>query len=216
MKKYIYLSHFINETTPLYGGVSNIKIFQDKSISNGDTANTNFLQFPNHCGTHIDFPNHFSDSGKTINDYPAEFWFFYKPFIIKYIAEENEIINLGSFIDSIPNETDFLIINTGFQKYRSEEKYWKNNPGIHPDSAYLLKQKGVKVIGFDFISLSSYQNRELGRIAHKQFLIENDILIIEDMNLEGISSKLNKIISVPLLIDKINGVPITVIGETDE
>ena len=67
---------------------------------------------------------------------------------------------------------------------------------------------------FDFISLSSYQNRTLGRKSHKKFLIENDILIIEDMDLNYIKGK--KIISIsafPLLIDQVDGSPITVIAE---
>ena len=39
----------------------------------GDSCNTMHLSFPNHSGTHIDFPCHFDKDGKNLNDYPASF-----------------------------------------------------------------------------------------------------------------------------------------------
>lgn len=211
--KYIYLSHFISDSTPLYGGANNIEIKKDKSISKNDSANTHLLSFPNHTGTHIDFPYHFSENGKTINDYNAEFWIFEKPYIIDLNSTHNEIIDSPDIFEKIPFGTDFLIIKTGFQKYRNSVEYWNNNPGIHPSLAEIIKIKGVRAIGLDLISISSFQNRTLGRLAHKAFLIDNDILIVEDMNLKDLPEKLNRIICTPLLVDKIDGAPVTIIGE---
>ena len=218
MKQYIYLSHFIDVDTPVYGGGKRIIIGSDKSISKGDSANTTSLSFCNHIGTHIDFPRHFSDDGKTINHYSPEFWIFNKPCILNYKARENEIINISFELYNIPEETDFLIVKTGFQKYRNKDKYWKYNPGLHPDLANKLYGKCplIKAVGFDFISASSFQNRELGRKAHKEFLINNDILIVEDMDLSKANNKINKIICLPLMIDNIDGSPVTIIGEINE
>ena len=218
MKQYIYLSHFIDVDTPVYGGGKRIIIGSDKSISKGDSANTTSLSFCNHIGTHIDFPRHFSDDGKTINHYSPEFWIFNKPFILEYMVKKNEIINIDKEINEIPYETDFLIIKTGFQKFRGDEKYWKYNPGLAPNFALKVRKRcpHLKVIGFDFISASSFQNRELGRKAHKEFLINNDILIVEDMDLSKANNKINKIICLPLMIDNIDGSPVTIIGEINE
>ena len=71
-----YLSYPLSEKTPLYGNDTGIQISSDKNIINGDSCNTMNLAFPNHSGTHIDFPYHFNPDGKTIEDYPAEFWQF--------------------------------------------------------------------------------------------------------------------------------------------
>ena len=59
---HIFLSHFMDIKTPVYGGGQSIKIEDDRSISKGDTANTKKISFNNHSGTHIDFPNHFFDT----------------------------------------------------------------------------------------------------------------------------------------------------------
>ena len=79
----------MDHTTPLYGGGKGISISLDRSILNGDTANTKQLSFQNHSGTHIDFPNHFFENGKTAENYTADFWIFEKPFLIARKAEEN-------------------------------------------------------------------------------------------------------------------------------
>lgn len=213
----IFLSYFIDENTPGYGGEKAICISNKSKICDGASSNSKNIQIPNHIGTHIDFPNHFSDSGNTINDYPPSFWKFKNVHVISYRTKKNEIVDefvLNEF--DIPIETEFLIIYTGFGDFRGQREYWNNNPGLSPSLATTLKEKcpNLKVIGFDFISLSSYQNRQLGRVAHKEFLIENDLLIVEDMNLTSIHNK--KILSVtalPLQVDKIDGSPITIIAD---
>lgn len=213
----IYLSYFIDEQTPLYGGEQAVFIEKRSEISKGASSNTKYLKIPNHLGTHIDFPNHFSDSGKTINDYPASFWRFQNVYVISYKAKNDEIINENLINkQEIPLDTEFIILNTGFGGYRESDIYWNNNPGLSPQLAKVLKTKcpNLKAIGFDFISVSSYQNRMLGREAHKEFLLQNDILIIEDMNLDGIKDKsIKSIIALPLQIKKVDGAPITIIAE---
>jgi len=210
-----YLSFYINNQTPIYGGEEIIKISQRGSILNGDNSNSKLLLLPNHTGTHIDFPNHFSEKGKTLNDYPSDFWIFNNPFLLDYKVSTEEIILLEGYVKSIPKTTDFLIIKTGFQKFRGSKTYWNNNPGIAPELANQLKNQcpELKVLGFDFISLSSYQNRLLGREAHKKFLVEKDILIIEDMNLYNIDNHIKKIIALPIMLDEADGCPITVLAE---
>lgn len=213
----IFLSFFINEQTPIYGGEKAILVEKRSEISKGASSNTKYLKLPNHSGTHIDFPNHFSDEGKIINDYPASFWQFKKVHVISYTAKSDEIIDDKLVqINDIPSDTEFLIINTEFGRYREEKIYWNNNPGLSPSLASHLKTRcpNLKAIGFDFISLTSYQNRLLGRVAHKSFLIANDILLIEDMKLDQINGKVIKsVTALPLLIDEIDGCPITIIAE---
>jgi kynurenine formamidase len=209
-----YLSYHINNETPQYGGAKAIDIRQGSSMSEGDSANSTLLHFPNHVGTHIDFPRHFGDHGKTLNDYDAGSWEFIHPFLLNYDAAEEEIIDLEDELLSIPEETDFLLIRTGFQQYRGQEKYWNYNPGLAPQLAEKLRARcpGLKAAGFDFISLSSYQNRPLGRESHKAFLLNQDILIIEDMALAHITGKLKRVCALPLMIDQADGGPITVIA----
>jgi arylformamidase len=215
--QYVYLSYFMDEKTPLYGGNKGISIAPDRSIANGDTANTKNLAFQNHSGTHIDFPNHFFEKGKTSDSYSADHWIFRKPFMVERAAKENEIICLSEEeLKNVPLDTDFLFVKTGFGKFRMEEKYWKYNPGFSPELANILRSQFplLRVLGMDFISLTSFQNRELGREAHRKFLGgERPIMLIEDMDLTQIDSTPTSIFCLPLLIKGLDGAPVTIIAE---
>ena len=71
----------------------------------------------------------------------------------------------------------------------------------------------LKAIGLDIVSISSFQHREVGRIAHKEFLGRN-ILLIEDMYLSDTGVP-NSVIVAPLRVDYIDSAPCTVIGFYD-
>jgi len=216
LNKHIFLSYFMDGNTPLYGGNKGIIVQEDRSIYNGDTANTKKISFPNHSGTHIDFPNHFFISGKTSEKYQADFWFFSNPYLIQIIAENDELINISDeLFNTIPSNTDFLILKTGFGVYRNLERYWNNNPGISLDFAIKLKQKApkLKIIGMDLISVTSFQNRAIGREVHKILLGgDNPILLVEDMNLQLINSSPKSLTCLPILINGLDGSPITIVA----
>ena len=65
------------------------------------------------------------------------------------------------------------------------------------------------------ISLTSMNNKEEGKKAHINFLLDHDILILEDMNLTSINKKPRNIILSPLQIENADGVPCTVIANFD-
>ena len=65
----------------------------------------------------------------------------------------------------------------------------------------------------DFISLTSYQHRALGKVAHREFLGENDILLVEDMKLDELKKSPTSVICLPILIKGIDGCPVTILAE---
>jgi arylformamidase len=206
--KVIFLSHFIFENTPLYGGETNVINFEKiRSISKGDTSNNLKITIPSHVGTHIDFPFHFDEYGKKNNDYPASSWIFFRVGFINCQVEEIENI-----IMNLPNDIDCLILKTGFEKYRGLEKYWKEQPIIKASLANILKTKfpNLRLFGFDMISLTSKLDRNEGKNAHIAFLIENDILVLEDMKLDELKFTPKQLVVSPLLINNADGIPCTV------
>lgn len=211
----IYLSYFLDDRTPLYGGAKGIFVTPDRSIALGDTANTKRLTMHNHSGTHIDFPNHFFDDGKKSDAYDASFWVFSHPFFLEKNVAEAELISFTkSELQSIPKQTDFLIVKTGFGKFRMEEKYWQDNPGFSPSTAEQLRVQCplIRILGMDLISLTSFRHREIGREAHRKFLGDNNILLIEDMDLSQLTKSPKQIICLPLLVKNFDGAPVTIIA----
>ena len=206
----MYLSHFIDFNTPCYGGKSDlIKIMSLSSIKNGDTSNSVQISISSHVGTHIDFPRHFDDNGKTLSDYDSSYWIFNKVGFI-----ESGVEDFPNMLDEIKADIEILILKTNFGKFRGNEEYWTSQPVIPSSYASILRRKfsNLKVFGFDLISLTSKLDREEGRKSHISFLIENDILVIEDMNLINLKICPDKIIVAPLLISNLDGSPCTIIA----
>ena len=206
--KISFLSYFIDNKTPVYGGYKDqIKISKKSSIDDGHTANSLNLVFGNHIGTHIDFPFHFSNNGKKSSDYDASFWVFNK---IGFI--ECDILELPNRIKNLPTDIELLIFKSGFGKSRNDDIYWKSQPVIKANLATLFRARfpKLRLFGFDMISLTSKLDRSEGKQAHLSFLIDNEILILEDMNLENLLSTPKKVIVSPLQIDNADGAPCTV------
>lgn len=223
--KSIFLSHILSNNSPTYGNSGLVKISKCSDIKSGDSCNKSELHIDSHVGTHIDAPYHFDRKGFSIEEYDSSFWICINPYVINYQAKPKEIINIDNLkpkLLGIPSNTDILIIKTNFGQFRSidPEKYIFSGPGIDPNlGSYLRKNTNIKMIGFDFISLSSYSNRALGRKSHIAFLSKlskaktlDPILLIEDMDLTNLSNTPSQIIVSPIRFKVSDGAPVTVIG----
>jgi len=220
MEKWIFLSYFLDEKTPTYGNGKPFKYEVVNSIQQGDSCNSAQWTLSNHMGTHIDCPFHFSNIGKKLTEYTADFWIFNKiQFLDISPVSPGTIINpiQISFKNILP-DIELLIIKTGFCHYRNKPIYWNKNPGFSPEFAHYLRSNfnRLRAIGFDSISVSSWTNRALGRKTHKAFL-EHDqpILLIEDMDLSSIKNDtifLQVIVS-PLQVNNTDASPCTILGK---
>lgn len=208
--KPFFLSYYLSESTPIYGGEKGVISFERiRSIERGDNSNNLKLTFPAHVGTHIDFPFHFSLAGKKCEDYAASFWVFNKVGFLE--------CGLGEVADrlaELSSDIELLILKTGFGISRTEDVYWAKQPVIHSSLAETFKRHfpHLRVFGFDMISLTSKLNREEGKSAHTNFLIKNDILVLEDMNLSNLKETPSTVIISPLQVQGADGVPCTVIA----
>lgn len=216
------LSYIITEETPMYGGKTGFIPKKASSILKGDSANTSFWKLPNHLGTHIDFPYHFFEEGQKLEDFPLKFWFFDGESIeiIEVNLSENELLigpeNISK--DHLNKDAELVLIKTGFGKYRSNERYWKENPGASIELAKWLRNNfnELRVLGLDTISVSSFQHRQEGRAVHKMLLNpKKPVLLVEDMDLSSLSesSSLTQIWICPLMVKGANGCPCTIIGD---
>lgn len=220
----IYLSHLLSENTPFYGGNGRVQIERVRSMADGDSSNNSGLALPAHAGTHIDAPYHFDSDGATLDTYPPEFWQAICPWLLDASCKEGEILDLdrlGETLKKIPMECDLLLLRTRAEKWRTlnSELYAERGPGVAADVANWLRcHRRLKFIGLDFISVSSYLHREVGREAHKAFLASHEsgnppVLIIEDMALSELDNSPKSVWIVPLLYSQADGAPVTVLAQ---
>ena len=221
--RWIFLSYELSPELSNYGGAKGITIDWLRRIDRGETSNNSSLKFPAHTGTHIDFPFHFLAEGNTGSEFePHDLVFEYAVLVdIQYLNPSNYLIkpnDLEKFISELSEKTELILFKTGFCYHRNEERYWKYNWGFAPECASFLKSKfpQLRAIGFDLISLTAFQQREIGRLAHKEFLGTHHLLIVEDMDLRNVSSNdtFSTIIVSPLRFIGADGAPVTVWAHT--
>ena len=218
MKNAIYLSHPLSSDTPLYGGVNDIKIQSNTVISAGDTANSLTLSLHNHSGTHVDVPYHFFNDGKKLTDYNASFWIFNHPVCVDVHGDDGSLVTYDKVVNQLNEETNLLLIRTGFEEFRGESRYWQKNPGLSVELAKELRSNhpSIRAVGVDVISITSRLRREEGRKAHQEFLgncYESDpIILIEDMALKNYCNNISSVIALPLVIESSDGAPCTVLA----
>lgn len=215
----ILLSHIIDSETPSYGNREKFIVEDLSRIADGSSANSSKWTFTtNHIGTHIDMPKHFFEEGQTLTDVTVDFWFSDKVQLIDVPCTDAKLIESDHLTDDINNKTEILLIRTGYEKYRKTDKYWNDNPGLSASFGTWLRKKRptIKIVGFDFLSLTSWKFRNEGKFAHQVFLdssVEgNPICIIEDMALHNFKSQIKKIVVSPVFVQNTNGSPVTVFG----
>lgn len=222
MHSWIYLSHKLTAKHFAYGNGEKANIKYPNQINKGNTSNNSFLHLPTHFGTHLDFPYHFDNKGKRGDVYPPDYFISQKVQFIELAINpisDHLITTSDFFIYELNQRTEILILKTGMGKYIDRKEYWNANPGFAHDLAGYLKSKmpNLRIFGFDSISLTGRRFREEGKEAHKSFLIENNILILEDMNLSKLfkDSIIEEIIISPLRFDGMDGSPTTVIAKVN-
>ena len=221
--KLLCLSHIVSQITPSYGDRDRVIIRDNSSIKKGETANSSCWIFSNnHIGTHIDVPYHSCNHGKKIYDLPVKDFFFNKIDLVDIPCTKSRLIRPKDFSDLtklIEKDIELLLIRTGYEKYRQEDKYWNDNPGFALGLATYFRQNYplLRCVGFDFISLTSWRFRPVGRESHREFLCPEaagmPILIIEDMALSEVREQIERVIVAPMLVEDGNGGPVTVFAE---
>ncbi|MFA5339140.1 MAG: cyclase family protein [Candidatus Omnitrophota bacterium] len=220
---YRFLSHLLTEKLPAYGGGGHsLDMAKTGSVSGEGSANIYRFSMGSHWGTHVDAPNHFFENGRKAADYPPEFWLFRAPQVIDVTLAPSEILNSGKWLESIDGSKDILLLKSGWKRHRDKELYCKENPGIHPDVGMYIRKKlpNIRAVGIDWISVSPFCARPIGRQAHKAFLDpegeNNPVLIIEDMDLSCNLKGLFEVTVSPLRVEGADSAPCTVIGGFDD
>jgi len=221
---WIYLSHTLDEETPLYNDSGVVLLERKRKILKGDSCNSTDLSLPAHSGTHMDAPYHFDPEGKTLDLYPPDYWFCSKPFVIEIPLDFGKLLGyqvIKNDLEEVPKDCDILLIKTGAEKFRDHplKDYSKKGIGITEELAKWIRDNlNIKFLGFDFISLSSPLKRKEGRLAHIALLSQHvskkdPILILEDLSLNTLKSCPKKVLAVPLIFKDSDGAMTTVLAK---
>ncbi len=209
--EYIDLSHTINDKISIFPSIPAPKItpfftHTDSKLSGkykDCSCEVTKVEFVTSIGTYLDSPFHFNPDGRDISRLELK-ELILEGICIKPGNSENKYINIDIIKDMELNNKA-LLIYTGFDKYWGKNEYY-NHPYLSRDSANLLLDKKVKLVGIDTLILDNPADKE--RPVHN-LLLNNNIFIVENLkNLGKIADKDFTFFAVPPKISRTAAFPV--------
>ena len=163
--------------------------------------NLSKMQVSVHVGTHADAPTHFVEDGKYIDEIKPE-RFMGETQVIE-IKNNNEITKTE--LEDKEIKSDKLLFKTINSEYLKEDTFNENFVYMTYQAAEYLVKKGVKLIGIDYLTIESLDNKDFA--VHK-LLLGNDVIILEAVNLANIKPGLYNLLAFPLKLQNCEASPI--------
>ncbi|MGQ3888247.1 cyclase family protein [Legionella sp. CNM-1927-20] len=207
-QKYYDLSTTISEKLVTFPGDPSYEAEEVCSLEKSDSFRLSKVHLGNHIGTHIDFPAHVIKGGKTSNDFLIENLIGYG-LIIE--VPNTEVSVTVDFVKKQPIlKNDFVFFKTANSKISKNSAFTDKYVYIELEAAEELLKKGVRIVGIDYINVDRHDAQDLP--VHK-FLLSNDVLIVEGLELSHVPMGRCKFYIMPIKIDNMDGLPARVIAQ---
>lgn len=219
---FIEISYLIGEKeTVLIESLSKPKLIPRTRMNEGGKNNTSILEMSTHNGTHVDTPFHVDPHGLTITDLEISDFIFEKPVLIEIPKDDLGKItdeDLKKYKNDL-EKSDFLMVYTGFSKYRSEDsqRFIHKSPGFSKEGAeYLTKNFNLRGVMVDCLGIENIpEGRASGFATHKVFLGGGrKFVAVEDGNLKPVlGKKIKRVFVAPIRVIGSEASPVTVFAE---
>jgi arylformamidase len=205
MTKFIDVTVPLSAALPTFPGDPPFQIDVTHRMEGGDSYNVSRLTVGTHAGTHVDAPFHFIKGGATVDELALEI-----------LIGKVRVVDLGgkdsverADLEALDLREDLRVLiktrNSGLlrQKAFQEDYVW-----LSPDAATYLAQVGIKLVGFDYLSIEKLGSRDYA--AHVA-LLEAGVVIVEGLDLSEIEPGEYDMVCLPLRIAGADGSPARVV-----
>ena len=210
--KAIDLTYTIKEEMTVFPGTEMPKLITTSNYEKDGFRETS-ISIYSHVGTHMDPPAHIYPDRTTLDEFPAS------QFIGKGLVIDCRDLNEGEDItlDCIlkygkkAEKVDFLLFNTGWDKYWGTDKYFGDYPCVNDEVLDYVLNGNYKGIGFDTIGIDPVSDENLSR--HKKLFKDKDIVNIENLkNLELCRDEIFNFSCCPLKVENSDGAPVRAVA----
>jgi len=203
--KTIYdISITIGKESLNYPGDPKFKKTDYYNINKGDQFNLSSINMSCHCGTHIDIPLHFFNNRNAIDSITLDN-FILKSRVYSILNTEKINYKIIKNIKIKKNEAVLFKTDNSIKNIYIKKKVQNKYVYITTDACKFLIDKGIKLIGIDYISVDNYNDNEY--TIHKELLMKN-IFILENINLKNINEGKYTLICLPLKINNGEASPV--------
>jgi arylformamidase len=189
---------------PTWPGDPPIEVERFVKMEEGAPNNVTRIAMCAHTGTHVDAPRHFLSG-----DMPAVDELSLKTLTGRvYVLELLDVDNITAKVlenADIPPRTRRLIFKTRNSRLWSNpaHEFREDFVSVSPDGAEFLVERGVKLVGVDYLSVAAFNDP----VPTHQILLKAGIVIIEGLNLTEVSQGRYSLYCLPLKLAGSDGAP---------
>ena len=185
----------VSELVPTFPGDPKVKMDVCAALANGDPANVSQICFGVHTATHVDAPNHFIEGTRRVDELDL-----YKLIgdCRVVVLDKNVMAITAQHVEKLENVERVLFKTRNSEFWNEPEKGFRQDfTYIEPEAAKVLVEKGVKLVGIDYLSVE--------RFGAKSFdthitLLEKEVVIIEGLDLREVPAGDYEMFCLPLKI----------------
>lgn len=186
----------------VYPGNPAIEIAPQQSIAKGASANVSSILFGSHTATHVDAAKHFFDDGQTVDDLPLD-RLIGRAVVLEF-ADDVMQIGVKELEGQPIGAAKRILLKTRNSALLEQAEFARNYTFLAPDGAELLADRGVELVGIDYLSIEQFHS---GHHRTHRTLLERRIVIVEGLQLGGVAPGEYDFICLPLRLAGIDGAP---------
>jgi arylformamidase len=198
------ISLTISNDLPVWPGDPPIVIERVRKLEEGANANVSYLQMGAHVGTHVDAPLHFLKGGSTIDQMPLDV--LVGPVDVVQLPDSVEVIDQAVLEQTgLPEGAERILFKTRNSAFWVEgaADFQTGFVGIDLTGSQYLVDRGVRLVGIDYLSISPFRK---SKPTHEA-LLGAGIVIIEGLDLSKVSPGKYMLYCLPLKLGGAEGAP---------
>lgn len=203
----------IDLSIPVNNALPGAEVSQCKSVDQ-DGWNATTISLYSHCGTHMDAPKHFLESGQTIDQMELTPLMGSAKVIDLTPVTPRELLTVERIAAASPRiePGDRVLLRTDWHKRLGSPTYRNELPRISAELARWLVQKEVALLGVEPPSVADVNNLEELTEVHR-ILLEGNVVIVEGLaNLNQLTPHEVEFIALPLRVENGDGCPVRAIA----
>lgn len=198
------ISVTISPNTPVWPGDPKINLERVSRISEGADFNVSRFAMSAHSGTHVDAPNHIMGGDSLTVDELDLKTLTGRVYVLH--LPDVDIITAAVLEDAeIPPRTRRILFKTRNSNSWAEQAsiFDQDFVAVSKDAAQYLVDKGVKLVGVDYLSVAPYDDT----IATHEILLGAGTIIVEGLDLSQVSQGRYTLHCLPLKLADSDGAP---------
>jgi arylformamidase len=182
----------LREGMVTYPGDPAVHLVRTASIAGGDVVNLTRIDFGLHSGTHVDAAVHFIEGASGVDAIPLE--------LLIGACEVVEAPDLSAqSVARVPEGVERVLFKTPNSELWAHDEFEDEFARLDGEAAALLLERGVKLVGVDYLSV--------GDEAAHHMLLEAGVVPLEGLDLRGIEPGGYELLCLPLRVVGADGAP---------